>query len=82
MFQTKEVTMSAQDNIDEAEAKGKALPGVAFVGLLFLACCGNSSRQVNQNKEPEKDPVKIEHRENPATNPVYKIKRSCLIHIR
>ena len=42
--------MSAQDNIDEAEAQAKALPFVAFVGMLFLACCGNSSRQVNKNK--------------------------------
>ena len=66
--------MSAQDNIDEAEAQGKALPFVAFVGMLFLACCGNSSRQVNKNKEPEKVPVKIEHRQTVATNQFYKAK--------
>ena len=74
--------MSAQDNIDEAEAQGKALPFVAFVGMLFLACCGNSSRQVNKNKEPEKVPVKIEHHESPATNQFYKVRQSCLIHLR
>ena len=38
--------------------------------------------QVVQDKEPEKAPVKIEHRENPATNQFYRAHRSYLIHTR
>lgn len=70
--------MSAQDDLQQAEV----LSLVAFVGMLFLTCCGNTSRYVNQNKEPEKVPVKIEHRESPATNQVYQVRSSYLIHVR
>ena len=74
--------MSAQDNIDEAEAQGKALPFVAFVGTLFLACCGNTSRYTNQNKEPEKVPVKIGHREIIAANQACQVYHPFFVHIR
>ena len=74
--------MSAEDYIKEAraEADGGFIGGI--IALLIMGSCANTPRQVNQYKEPEKAPVKIEHRENPATNQFYKVQQSYLIHTR
>lgn len=74
--------MSAEDYIKEAraEADGGIIGGI--IALLIMGSCANTPRQVNQNKEPEKISVKIEHRENPATNQFYRIRQSYLLHVK
>lgn len=74
--------MSAQDNIDEAKAQADGGPLGALIALLIFGSCANTPKNVNQDKKPEKVPVKIEHRESPATNQFYKVRQSCLIHLR
>ena len=74
--------MSAQDNIDEAQAEAEAAPLAALVVLLIMGSCANTPKNVNQDKKPEKAPVKIEQRQNVATNQFYQCNRSYLIHIR
>ena len=39
--------MSAQDNIDEANAEAEAAPIAAFFALLILTCCANAPKNVN-----------------------------------
>lgn len=46
--------------------------------LLVMACigsCANMPKDANQDKKPQKIPVKIEHRENITTNQLSRI--SC-----
>ena len=54
----------------------------ALLVLLAIGSCANTPKNVNQEKAPEKVPVKIEHRESPATNQVYQVRSSYLIHVR
>ena len=74
--------MSAQDNIDEAKVDAEAGPLAAFITLLILGSCANTPKNVTQDKKPEKTPVKIEQRQNVATNQFCQVNRSYLIHIR
>ena len=57
------------------------LLGVAMI-LLAICSCGNSNKYTHQNSKSEKEPVKIEHRENSFTNQFYKTTHSHIIHIR
>ena len=74
--------MSAEDYIEEARAEtdGGIIGGI--LALLIMSSCANTPQQVNQNKESEKAPIRIEHRENPATNQFCKMSRSYMIHMR
>ena len=74
--------MSAQDNIDEAKAQADGGPLGALIALLIFGSCANTPKNVNQDKKPEKVPVKIEHRENPVMNQFYKAQRSYTIYTR
>ena len=53
-----------------------------FYWQLVVGSCANTPKNVNHEKAPEKVPVKIEHRESPATNQVYQVRSSYLIHLR
>ena len=72
--------MSAQDNIDEANAEAEGGPLGALIALLIFSSCANTSKYPNPDPKPEKVPVKIEHRENIKTNQVYNVSQPCLIH--
>ena len=50
--------------------------------LATLGSCANTPKDVNQDRKPEKVPIKIEQRQNVATNQFYRVKQTFLIHTK
>ena len=70
-------------NEDEYTTEDRAAG--AWGTLLLLAAlgsCANTPKNVNQDKKPEKAPIKIEQCQNVMTNQFYKVAHSCMVHIR
>ena len=72
--------MSAEDYIKEAEAESQGGLIGGLIALLIMGSCANMPKYPNQDKSPDKIPVKIEHRESIATNQIHKVTYHCLIH--
>lgn len=65
-------------NDERATACGVGL----IIFLAVLGSCANTHKNINQDTKPERAPVKIEHRESPATNQIYKVRQSGLLRTR